>query len=181
MNYSGLRTLQSTAVVLAALFTIGAKSELHDLIVYGQGFIFSVKEPPGWKGDTDNAQKFSSNLILYPESSSIEHAPAIIRIVIVDKTDERIGLDLDADMKGYRARFPNIRFATLHVTHPAYASVAKVFYLPGNFYEYVTYINPGPSRKLMFSVAMNIHGRQANGAEMTAYRRCIASLDMLSR
>lgn len=182
MNNKLPPALRVAAVVLAALVTIGAKSRLDGLIVFGQGFLFSVKEPQGWKGDTTNAAKYSSNIIFYPKSShSIADAPTIIRVLIVNKTDEHINLDLQSDMNAYHAKYPDIRFSALNVVHAGYAVVAKLFYIPREFYEYVAYVNPGPSSKLMFSVAMNIQGAKASSGEMNAYRKCVASLEMLGR
>lgn len=155
------------------------EKRLDSLLVYGQGFIFSVKEPAGWKGDTENAAQFSTNIIFYPASQSLDNAQTIIRVLIADKTDENVNEDLAHDMKEYRAQYPNIVFKKLAVTHPNYRVFPKLFTVPGSFYEYVAYVNPGPTKKLMFSVLMNKQKKEASGLELDVYQKIIASLQML--
>ena len=41
------------------------------LLVYGDGFMFGVKEPEGWLGDTERASAFKMNILIYPR----EHRP----------------------------------------------------------------------------------------------------------
>jgi len=36
---------------------------MSSLIVYGDGFMFSVKEPDGWNGDTDKAAEYYANIV----------------------------------------------------------------------------------------------------------------------
>lgn len=155
------------------------EKKLDSLLVYGQGFVFSVKEPTGWKGDTEHAAQFSTNIIFYPTSQSLDKAQTIIRVLITDKTDENINEDLSHDMKEYRAQYPNIVFKKLAVSHPNYQVFPKLFSVPGSFYEYVAYVNPGPTKKLMFSISMNKQEKEASKLELDVYQKIIASLQML--
>jgi hypothetical protein len=50
-------------IVSALSFSIFAQQKLDQLLVYGDNFLFSVKEPSGWKGDTASAEKFQSNVV----------------------------------------------------------------------------------------------------------------------
>jgi hypothetical protein len=131
------------------------EKKLDSLFVYGQGFVFSVKEPEGWIGDTINAEKLSANIIFYPASQKLDKAQTIIRVLIAKKTDENIAEDLASDMKGYRDQYPNVLFQDISISHPKYQVLPKLFTVQGNFYEYVAYMNPEPAKKLMFSVSMN--------------------------
>ncbi len=168
-----------TACFLLAPVSLRAEPKLDNLLVYGQGFFFSVKEPTGWHGDTKNAAQYSANIIFYPKADSPNDAPVLIRVTIVDKTDEDIEKDLAADMNEYRLRYPAAVFKSLPVAHPVYQVVSRIFTVPQQFFEYVSYVNPGPNKKLMFSVAMNKQHLAGTEAEMTAYRAVVASLAML--
>lgn len=154
------------------------ENKLDSLLVYGQGFIFSVKEPAGWKGDTVTAAQFSTNIIFYPASQLPEKAQTIIRVLVADKVDENINEDLAHDMNEYRAQYPNIVFKKLAFSHPNYQVFSKLFIVPDNFYEYVTYVNPGSAKKLMFSVTMNKQKKEASELELDVYQKIIASLQM---
>ena len=156
-----------------------AEKKLDSLLVYGQGFVFSVKEPEGWRGDTENAARFSANIIFYPSSQPLGRAKSIIRVSVANKTDENINEDLAHDMNEYRAKYPNIAFKNLAISHPEYKVFPKLFSVPDCFYEYVAYVNPGHSKKLMFSVSMNKQKMEASAFELDAYQKIIASLQML--
>ncbi len=83
-----------------------AQQKLDQLLVYGDNFLFSVKEPPGWIGDTKNAQKFGSNVILRESGQPPNSFSGLIRIRVNDKTDENISADLEEDMRSYRVQYP---------------------------------------------------------------------------
>jgi hypothetical protein len=178
----GTHTLFYSMLVAGAVLLPGsltAQPKLDALIVYGDGFVFSVKEPAGWRGDTRNAGQYSANVIFYPDLQSPGSASVVIRVLVADKTDEDIERDLDADMKEYRLRYPTVAFDAFPVTHPSYRVVSKLFRIHDRFYEYVSYLNPGPAKKLMFSVSMNSPGVPATRDEAQAYLAVAASLHML--
>lgn len=168
-----------SAGTLGIPWALRAEPKFDNLLVYGDGFSFSVKEPPGWRGDTTNAERYSANVILYESRLTWDRAPAVIRILVADKVDENTQADMDADMNGYRARFPTVTSTDFAVTHPKYRVISRVFSLPGSFYEYVSYVNPGPKRKLQFSVSMNKQTVEASAREVAAYGAIVASLVLL--
>jgi hypothetical protein len=127
-----------------------AQQKLDQLLVYGDNFIFSVKEPPGWKGDTTSAAKFQSNVILHETGQPPESFSGLIRIRLNDKADENTSADLEEDMRGYKAQYPKIQFKDLAMKNPRYLCLAKVFYVPGEFYEYLAYVNPGQESPFFF-------------------------------
>ncbi len=155
-----------------------AQEKLDQLLVYGDGFIFSVKEPLGWRGDTENAEKFSANVVLHEAGKPKNSYTGLIRVSLNDKTDENIAEDMAADMREYRKQDPKVQFRELAINHPSYNSLAKVFYQSGEFYEYVAYVNPGPKRKFLFSVSMNTGKTEANEKELAAYKSTIQSLTL---
>ena len=165
----------------AMTFSAGPLQErLNALMVYGDGFIFGVQEPENWTGDTGNATSFHVNIIFYPKGQAWNSQGAVIRVRINKKVDERTEEDLAHDMAGYRNKFPKIQFADIDATHPKYRCFPKVFFVEGDFYEYVTYVNPGEAYWYTFSVAFNSRKTPAGERELTAYRKIIASLLAIS-
>lgn len=164
---------------LTVLGTVSAQPKLDSLLVYGQGFAFSVKEPDGWIGDTEHAGMYQANALFYPKAQDWNDTDGLIRVRIGDKSDENVEEDLAADMNGYRQQHPNIQFRELAVTHPKYRVYPKVFLVPNEFYEYVAYVNPSPKSKYLFSVAMNKRKREATKNELDALGKVIASLESL--
>lgn len=42
------------------------EKQLDALLVCGEEFVFSVKEPPGWIGDIEVTRKYLANISCYP-------------------------------------------------------------------------------------------------------------------
>jgi hypothetical protein len=150
--------------------------KMDQLLVYGQGFMFGVREPAGWHGDTERAASLKVNILFYPEGHRGKSPEGMIRVGIYDKKDENTAEDLRVDMDGYRRKYPNVRFEDFEAPHGLYASFPKLVFVDGDFYEYVAYINPGMSFWYLFSVSLNTGKRQATGEELEAFRAVTASL-----
>jgi hypothetical protein len=166
-------------LAVALSFSSFGQQKLDQLLVYGDNFLFSVKEPAGWKGDTASAEKFQSNVVLRDATQSAAGVAGLIRVRLNDKTDENISADMEADIRSYRAQYPKVQFKGIVIKNPAYPAVAKVFYVPGQFYEYVTYMNPGPGKPFIFSVSMNTQTSEATAKQLGAYETTLASLKLL--
>jgi len=173
----------SLAIVLWAGFlgpvSIAAgEPKRHVLDVYGDGFAFQVREPPGWFVDSTIAGEFGASVIFYPVTRD-PHLPGtpVIRVVVAKKISEDTGADLKHTMDHYRSRYHNVEFRDSAASHPHYRAYAKLFCLPGKFCEYVTYLNPGPARSFLLSVALTRQKHAATSIELEAYKRVIASLD----
>ncbi len=166
-------------IMLNLSFSSFAQQKLDQLLVYGNNFLFSVREPVGWKGDTAGAAKFQSNVVLHETTQAVDSLTGLIRVRLNEKTDENISADMQADIRSYRAQYPKIQFKDIAIKDTAYPAVAKMFYVPGEFYEYVTYMNPGQGKPFIFSVSMNIQKSEATARELGAYESTLASLKLL--
>ncbi len=179
-------SLLATIVFLGFVGTAPLRSsasegkKLDNLIVYGEGFIFSVKEPSGWIGDTMNAARLHANLLFYRNGETSQSAKEIIAVRVNKKSDEHVEKDLRWDMEQYKEQYPTVQFKDVSVSHPNYRTYAKVFFVKDTFYEYVTYINPGAGKSLMFSAAMNVPKAEAATEALAAYREVIRTLTLLS-
>jgi hypothetical protein len=163
-----------------------AAEGLHSLIVYGDDFAFSVHEPTGWKGDIDNAAGIGANIVFYKSSETFDSADALIRVRIdgnktdENTTDENTTTDLAHDMDLYRSKYPKVEFRDLDISHPDYRTFPKLFFVPGEFYEYVAYLNPDPSVPWLFSSSMNKPKTEATAEELEAFRAITASVHYLA-
>jgi hypothetical protein len=170
-------------VWLVALSWVAAPSIAQQnpdrLLIFGEGFMFSVKEPPGWNSDTINAEKFESNVILHEGGRPIDSFSGLIRIRVNTKVDDNTLTDMQEDMRQYRAQYTKVQFRDLAIKHSQYLCLAKVFYVPGQFYEYVAYVNPGSQKPALFSVAMNTEKSEASAKELEAFKSAIQSLTLL--
>ncbi len=173
--------MKSTKVILI-LFVIFcgidalAAEKLDNLLIYGDNFIVSAKEPNGWKGDVANASLYHVNLVFYRNNETIQNAKTVIRILVADKTDENTIEDLKYDMESYRKQYPKVQFKDVSVKHPEYKTYSKLFYVDNRFYEYVTYLNPGNNYRYNISVSMNLQKAEASKEDMHAYSSVIESI-----
>jgi hypothetical protein len=169
----------SCIIVSTLSFSSLAQQKLDQLLVYGDNFLFSVKEPAGWRGDTASAETFQSNVVLHEATQPSQSLAGLIRVRLNDKTDENISADMEEDIRSYKAQYPKIQFKDIAIRNPAYPAVAKVFYVPGQFYEYVAYMNPGRGKPFIFSVSMNSPNSGATAKQLDAYELTLASLKLL--
>jgi hypothetical protein len=152
---------------------------MNDLIVYGDDFIFSVKEPDGWTGDIDNAKQYYSNIIFYKSKEDLDKGGALIQVYNFSKQDEKTNKDLEYDVKGYKDKYKELKQKDLLVTHKEYKCYSKTVYVENDFYQYTVYVNPGTKYKSGLSVSMNLSKRPATDDELKAFKEIVASLTML--
>ena len=149
------------------------------LVVYGDDFMFAIKEPEGWTADIENAPKLSAGVLLYREAETFEKHGVLIAIRVAKKVDEKTADDLAHDMGEFRNLYPDVQFKDLKAPHPSYASYAKVFAIPKSRYDYVAYLNPGPVTPYLFSVTMYTGKKQAGKKELKVYKDVIKSLEFI--
>ena len=169
-------------IVLMTHKAVGQESDtskMSNLVVYGDGFTFSVKEPVGWTGDIDIAKNYNSNIVFYRSKDDIKKGGALIQVYRFSKQDEKTEKDLEYDIKSYKDEYKNLKQQDFLVSHKDYKCYSKLVYVENDFHQYVVYVNPGPKFRTGISVAMNISKRLATEEELKAFRQLISSLVML--
>jgi hypothetical protein len=147
------------------------------LMVYGSDFAFGVKEPKGWHGDTGEiATAHHVNIVFVPMGAALDGKEITIRVRVNSKVDENTIEDLKYDMVQYKKDYPKAQFSDLSMTHAEYKTFAKLVYIPGQFYEYVAYVNSGTQSKFTFSIAMSKKITEATPDEMNAFDTVLQSL-----
>lgn len=167
-------------LVTAALLlspTARADDARKDLVlVYGDNFILVLKEPKGWVSDTKEAPKFGANVILYPKGVKPDDADALIQVQVNKKEGEDIDAKMLSDIQTYKKNRPEVAFAPMVVTHPKYKTVSKLFLVKDKYYQYVTYLNPGPAVPLLLSAQLARFQMKATKEELGAYEDVVHSL-----
>jgi hypothetical protein len=151
-------------------------ARLDGLIVYGDGFMFTVTEPEKWTGDTQSAVRWGANIIFYKQGDLPSNpGTVVIRIGIFNKADENTSKDLEADMNEYRSKYSGVEFKAIDGIKSRYRAWPKLFYVPKTFYEYVTYLNPGSEQRQLASISMNKTKTAATADELHAYQAIVQS------
>ena len=156
-----------------------SQQKLDQVLVYNDNFMFGVKEPAGWTGDTTNAASFEASMVLHESGQPSDSWFGLIRIRVSSKVDENTSADLAEDIRSYKAQFPGVHFKDLSVANPRYLCLAELFYIPGKSYEYVAYVNPGPKKPILFLVSMNTPKSEASPKELEAFKSAVQSLTLL--
>jgi len=154
-------------------------TKMNTLMVYGDDFLFKVKEPDNWIGDIDNAAKYYSNIVFYKSIDDLNNGGALIQVLVFKKQDENTIEDLKYDLVNYKKKYKDLKIKDIQITHKDYQCFSKVVLMNGKFTQYISYINPGEEYKNGFSVSMNIQKREANINELDAFKKIIESLQMI--
>jgi hypothetical protein len=177
-----LPALAACVVLLAvSLFpsVVSIAAEQDRLLVYGKGFLFGVKEPQGWMGDTEHANEAGANILFYRKGERYEKAVALIRVRLADKVDENTAGDLEYDINDYRKKFDKLELADLPLKHPSYSVFSRTMFVPKKFYDYVAYLNPGTGNPRLFAVSMFKNKKEATADELAALQTVLESVVLL--
>jgi hypothetical protein len=174
-------TFAAALLTLAATLSPGAtaradNADKSSVLIYGEDYILILKEPPGWVSDTKQASKFGAHVILYPRGKQPDDADALIQIQVNRKDGEDIDDKLLSDVQSYKKQHPEVAFAPMEVAHPRYKTTSKLFLVKDKYYQYVTYLNPGPSVPLLLSAQLARFQRKATKEELGAYEEVVRSL-----
>lgn len=171
--------------ILIAASSVKAESpngqpKLDRLLIYGEGFLFGVKEPSGWQGDTEHADAYQANVVLYRSSETLPGVSALILVRVEDKAGKNATAALDTVMKQYKGKHPEVEFRDLTIDHPKYEASAKLLSIRGKFYEYAIYLDPGNKSSLLFLVSMEKPRVEASPEELSTLKEVVSSLVLLS-
>ena len=162
-------------VLLTLAAPTSAERQADRVIVRGDGFTFSVKEPPAWRADLGHASRFGAHVLFYQTKHALRGGATLIMVRLGTNAANDAAQDLRSDIDDYRKRFGGVAFRDLEVSHPEYRCVAKEFAVESLFHEYLTYVSPGRGRTERFAAALNTEAA-ASPEELEAYRAIVGSL-----
>jgi hypothetical protein len=148
------------------------------LAITGKDYSATVRTPEGWQGDVEAAKAFHGNALFTQKGDPA--GAAKILLIMQHKFDENTGLLIDGDIANIRKQYPNLQVADLDVKHPKYPTFTKTLSLPGEFFQYETYMNPGSLYGYAVYVGMSKGKEAATPAELAAYKAIVESLQMAS-
>lgn len=141
-----------------------------------QGHSLLIAEPANWAPAT--VKDIPVDLIFFPKATVGDVSKAHIRVLAFKKSSDNTQEDLEADIAGYRKRFKTVRFEDFAVSHPTFRLFPKKFVLPGEMYEFVTYVNPGPTTTHAFTVSLVKAKKDVSPGELKTYLDLVKSLQV---
>jgi hypothetical protein len=170
--------LMAALGVAAALLTVppavGAEEATDVVTVTTKEYVLTVHTPEGWQGDTEAAKKYQGAVVFTPKAASPDSAKILVSVH--HKSDENTELRLQGEIAQYRKRYPHLELAELDVKHPQYATYGKLFSQPGDFYQYIAFLNPGQIYNYTLYAAMLKQKAPATPEELAAYKDILQSL-----
>ena len=175
MNSKHLMVALGVAAALLAVPPAARSEEAKDVVtVTTKDYTLAVHTPAGWQGDTEAAKKYQGSIIFTPKTASADDAKILVSVS--HKFDENTELRMQGEIANYRKRYPHLELADLDVKHPAYVTVAKLLSQPGDFYQYIAFLNPGEVYNDTLYVAMIKQKVPATPEDLAAYKDILQSL-----
>jgi|GEM_PF-2425148 len=147
------------------------------MTVTTKDYTFTVQTPAGWTGDLEGAKKYQGSVLFTQKPEAATPGGGQVLVGVYHKFDENVGLRLETDTQNYRKQYPKLELGELDAKHPQYATFPRTFSQAGEFYQYVTYLNPGSLYPYSLFVAM-YKKTPAMPAELAAYKEIVRSLKM---
>lgn len=181
-NFMRTSTFIKHTFLLIALLgssSMYGQGEKYSTLVNTDSIKFRVGEPTGFMADVDNAAQFGANVILYTSLDNVNNGDAMIQVTGVTKKDVDSGKELEMEIAQYREDYPTLKEKELVTAHKLYKCFSSFLSVNGQFYKYITYVNPGDASKKVLIVIMYLPKREATGAELEGYKKVVESLEML--
>jgi len=155
-------------------------NDLKSLMVYGRDWIFAVREPDGWLGDTGScAADEGVNILFLPAGKTMGTSDVNVSIVVWQKTDDDLGQDLAIDMQRYKKQYPKIRFSDFSAHDDCCTTWSKVYYYAGR-QDWTVYVNPGRGYKWYAVISLETQTGTPSTAELAALREIVATFKPLN-
>ena len=142
-------------VFIIFLFTISTLYSKDAMIVYGQNFAFSIKEPANWNGYTEDAYKYTVNAYFCLSNSNFNNSPAVIYIRILDKAGYEVKKHLEIDMKNFKKKKKKIEFKEFKINKLNYKFASKIYIIDDKFVDYLCYLDPGKDSSAYLIFVLN--------------------------
>ncbi|HEY0553530.1 MAG TPA: hypothetical protein VGG20_04645 [Thermoanaerobaculia bacterium] len=170
--------LAAFGVVFALLIAppaVKAEEAKDNLVtVTTKDYVLTAHTPEGWTGDTEGAKQYQGVVIFAPKAAGPDGVKVLVSVH--HKSDENTELRLQGEISQYRKRYPHLVLTDLDVKHPQYATFGKLFSQPDDFYQYISFLNPGTVYPYTLYVAMLKQKTPATPEDLAAYRDILQSL-----
>jgi hypothetical protein len=161
--------------LLAAPLAVQAEEAKDSMVtVTTKDYVLTVHTPEGWQGDTEGAKKYQGAVIFTPKAAGPDGARILVSVH--HKSDENTELRLQGEIAQYRKKYPHLELSDLDVKHPQYATFGKLFSQPGEFYQDISFLNPGAIYPYTLYAAMLKQKTPATPEEIAAYKDILQSL-----
>jgi hypothetical protein len=134
-------------LLFLALLTVSAK-DMGGMIIYGDGFSFTLSEPKLWEGNTQDAAKYEVNVYFVQKGYNFGNTPCLMYARVMDKGDYSVKQNLEYDMEQFKSKDKKIKFYDFDVGKLTYDYASKMYEMSNGTNDYCVYIDPGKEVKV---------------------------------
>ncbi len=176
-----MKRLISLLFALVSVTCIAQEKE-NTLVVYGDGFKYSVEIPEGWQADTAASNELYVNLAIYETGVEVDQVNGriIIQVYTFKKENSNLKEDLNLDINNLMEEHRDLELNEFMINAGGFKCNSKLAFVKNKLYQYLVYMDPGKKYKSAVSVTMNTGFRKATDSEMKAIRRIVGSVKMIN-
>lgn len=129
--------------------------EKDALIIYGQGWMFGVVEPKGWRCHTEDAHQHHMNAYFCLGKKKIDNSPAIMHISVYSKGGDTVQQSLAHDIENYKKHSKTLELQDFQLEANWEIASAK-YIIDDKTTDYVCFVDPGKNSQ--FYLVLVLHG-----------------------
>jgi len=134
--------------------TVGS-SQMDQLLIYGNGWMFNVKEPKGWIGHTEDAYRYRVNIYFCLGKKSFDKSPVVMHISVNNKRGETLQQKMDSDVADYKKQHKKLELQEFPISEPAYKVLSKKYSYDDKTTDYVCFLDPDEDSPLYMVLVLN--------------------------
>jgi hypothetical protein len=118
------------------------------LLIYGQGWMFGVIEPKGWRCHTKDAYKYTMNAYFCLGKKNIDNSPAIMHISVYDKGGRTMEENLAIDIKNYKKHHKKVELSEFLISGLTEEFASRILIYDEKTTDYVCFLDPDKNSPL---------------------------------
>jgi hypothetical protein len=149
-------------LLLFLVVTVGS-SQMDQLLIYGDGWAFNVKEPTGWRCHTEDAYRYRMNAYFCLGKKNIKKSPAIMHISVHSKGGDSIQQSISFDIEDYQKHSKTLDLQEFLIEGSDHELVSKKYVIDNKTADYVCFLDPGKDSPLY--LVFVLHGPKGESAK----------------
>jgi hypothetical protein len=141
-------------LLLFLVVTVGS-SQMDQLLIYGDGWAFNVKEPTGWRCHTEDAYRYQVNAYFCLGKKTFSKSPVVMHISVNSKRGEILQQKMDYDIAYYRKHHKKIELQEFPMSELAYEALSKKYTYDEKTIDYVCFLDPDKDSPLYLVFVLN--------------------------
>ena len=134
--------------------TVGS-SQMDQLLIFGNGWMFNVKEPTGWTGHTEDAYQYHVNIYFCLGKKTFSKSQVVMHISVNSKRGETLQQKMDYDIAYYKKQHKKIELQEFPMGELAYEVLSKKYTYDEKTIDYVCFLDPDKDSPLYLVFVLN--------------------------